>query len=232
LEIAWAGLTRLVGSNPTLSAGWLRAMTKDTRLSLVLIINLLMIVALVVVGLTSHSLGVLSSAVDYIGDAAGVGLSLVALKMSRHAHGHPRATSFAALCNASFLLLITLVVALEAIDRLVGGSPTVHGLPMLIVSIIAAGAMLLCARILGSIESEDFNMRSVMLDTVADAAAAIGVAISGTIILTAHRAYWLDAIVALVIAVVVGYHAVRLIREVLDDLRQNARKRPTGSMTS
>ena len=198
-------------------------MTKDARLSLVLAINLLMIAGLVVVGLASHSLGVLSSATDYVGDAAGVGLSLVALSMSRRTRGHPRATSFAALINASFLLLITLAVAAEAIDRLVNGSPEIHGLPVLVISVIAAGAMILCARILGSIESDDFNMRSVMLDTVADAAAAIGVAVSGAIILAAHGMYWLDAAVALAIAVIVGYHAVRLIREVLDDLQRKPR---------
>lgn len=198
-------------------------MTKDTRLGLVLVINLSMVAGLVLVGLLSHSIGVLSSAADYVGDAAGVGLSLVALKMSRRGQGNPRATSFAALVNASLLLLITLVVAAEALHRLVDGSPEIHGLPVLIVSVIAAGAMILCARILGSIESDDFNMRSVMLDTVADAAAAIGVAISGAIILVAHGAYWLDAAVALAIAIVIGYHAVRLIREVLGDLRIKAR---------
>lgn len=200
-------------------------MTKDTRLSLVLAINLSMVAGLVLVGLFSHSIGVLSSAADYVGDAAGVGLSLVALKMARHGHGHPQATSIAALVNASLLLLVTFVVAAEAIDRLVNGSPEIHGLPVLIVSVIAAGAMILCARILGSIDSDDFNMRSVMLDTVADAAAAIGVAISGAIILVAQGVYRLDAAVALAIALVVGYHALRLIREVL---RESSPFRPRG----
>ncbi|MBS1885669.1 MAG: cation transporter [Actinobacteria bacterium] len=200
-------------------------MSKDARLGLVLAINLSMIVALVAVGLISHSLGVLSSAVDYVGDAAGVALSLAALKLSRGGHGHPRVTSYAALVNASFLLLISLVVAVEGIDRLVGGSPTVHGLPVMVVSTVAAAAMILCARILGPIEAEDFNMRSVMLDTVADAAAALGVAIAGAIILAARGLYWLDAAVALVVAVVVGYHALRLIREVLADLWSDSRPR-------
>lgn len=197
-------------------------MTKETRLSLVLAINLAMVVGLVVVGLLSHSLGVLSSATDYIGDAAGVGLSLVALRMSRRAHVRPRATSLAALANASFLLLVTLVVTAEALNRLINGSPEIHGLPVVVISVIAAAAMILCARILGSIESEDFNMRSVMLDTVADAAAAIGVAVSGAVILATNGLYWLDAAIALIIAIVVGYHALRLIREVIVDLRSSS----------
>jgi cobalt-zinc-cadmium efflux system protein len=155
-----------------------------------------------------------------------VALSLVALKLSRRAHGHPRATSFAALVNSSLLLLVTFVVAAEGIDRLVSGSPEIHGLPMLIVSVVAVGAMALCAGILGSIEAPDFHMRSVMLDTLADAAAAAGVAVSGAIILITQGLYWLDATVALLIALVIGYHALKLIVEVLQDLRKESGDAP------
>jgi cobalt-zinc-cadmium efflux system protein len=197
-------------------------MTKDKRLWLVLCINLAMIAGLVIVGLTSHSLGVLASGADYFGDAAGVALSLVALKMSRHKHGHPRATSFAALVNASFLLLITSVVAIEAVRRLLTGNPHIQGLPVLVVSVIAAIAMIVCALILGDIEDHDLNMRSVRLDTIADAAAALGVAVSGAIILATKGMYWLDSTVAFVIAVVIGYHAIKLIRETLFDVREKS----------
>src|SRR5258708_34607752 len=85
-------------------------MTKDRRLALVLLLNGAMVIALVVVGLAAPSLGVLAAGGDYLGDAAGVALSLLALRMSRHEHGHPRATSYAALANASFLLLVTITV--------------------------------------------------------------------------------------------------------------------------
>jgi cobalt-zinc-cadmium efflux system protein len=194
-------------------------MTQDTRLGLVLGINLAMVVALLLVGLLAHSLGVLSSGADYLGDALGTGLSLTALRMSRQRHGHLKATSYAALANSSFLLLVTLGVVVEAIRRLSTGAPSIHGVPVVIVSVIAAAAMIACAAILGSVEG-DLNMESVMLDTVADAAAAIGVAISGAVILITKGTYWLDSLVALLIALVVGYHAVRLMRRVLARLRQ------------
>lgn len=194
-------------------------MTQDRRLGLVLAINLAMVVSLLLVGLLAHSLGVLASGADYLGDALGTGLSLVALRLGRRRHGHPRATSYAALANSSFLLLVTLAVVVEAIRRLSTGAPSIHGVPVVIVSVVAASAMIGCAFILGDVEG-DLNMESVMLDTVADAAAAIGVAVSGAVILLTHGLYWLDSLVALVIAVVVGYHAVRLIRRVLVDLRE------------
>jgi cobalt-zinc-cadmium efflux system protein len=142
--------------------------------------------------------------------------------MSRRKHGHPRATSYAALANSSFLLIVTISVALEALHRLITGAPPIHGVPVVIVSLVAAAAMVTCAMILGDVEG-DLSMQSVMLDTVADAAAAIGVAISATVVLAVNGAYWLDSLVALLIALAVGYHAIRLTRRVLADLRSKPR---------
>jgi cobalt-zinc-cadmium efflux system protein len=193
-------------------------MTQDVRLGVVLAINLAMVLGLLTVGLLAHSLGVLAAGADYLGDALGAGLSLAAVKISRRAHGHPRATSAAGLFNSSLLLLVTAAVATNAIMRLTGGAPSVHGLPVVVVSVIAAGAMVGCALILGDVAG-DLNMQSVMLDTVADTAAAIGVAISGAVILVSNGTYWLDPTVALAIALVVGYHALRLTRGAIIELR-------------
>jgi cobalt-zinc-cadmium efflux system protein len=193
-------------------------MSKDTRLALVLAINLVMVGALLTVGLFSHSLGVLASGADYLGDGLGAGLALVAQRATRRRPGRSRAISLAALINSGLLLAVTLAVGVGALRRLVGGTPSIHGLPVIVVSLIAAGAMVGCALILGDVE-DDLSMESVMLDTVADAAAAIGVAISRAIILLAHGAYWLDSTVALVIAAVVGYHATGLMRRAIADLR-------------
>jgi len=61
-------------------------------------------------------------------------------------------------------------------------------------------------------------MRAVLLDTLADSAAAAGVAVTGAIILADPGLSWLDPAIALVIAAVVGYHALRLVREVITTL--------------
>ena len=186
---------------------------------LVLLANVALVVALVTVGLASHSLGVLAAGGDYLGDAAGVALSLAALRMSRHQHGHPRAPSFAALANATFLLAVTAVVIAEALRRLIAGAPHVQGLPVIVVSVIAGAVMAACALVIGTVASEDLNMRSVMLDTLADGASAVGVAVSGAVILAAKGVYWLDSAVALAITTIIAYHAIKLIRDVLSHLR-------------
>jgi cobalt-zinc-cadmium efflux system protein len=83
-------------------------MTPEKRLGLVLAINVTMILALLLVGLLAHSLGVLASGADYLGDALGTGLSLAALRLSQRQRGQQQLTSYAALVNASLLLLVTL----------------------------------------------------------------------------------------------------------------------------
>jgi cobalt-zinc-cadmium efflux system protein len=54
----------------------------------------------------------------------------------------------------------------------------------------------------------------VLLDTIADAAAAAGVAAAGAVIYASHGLFWLDPAVALTIALVVGYHATRLLFQI------------------
>ena len=95
---------------------------------------------------------------------------------------------------------------------------------MLIVSTVAAVVMLLCTVIVGADRNardsgEDLNLRAVSLDTAANAAAAAGLAASGAVIMITGDWYWLDPTVALIIAAVIGYHAVNLISRVLTALR-------------
>lgn len=197
-------------------------MSKDLRLALVLGANLAMVLALVLVGVFAHSLGVLASGADYLGDALGTGLSLAALRVSRRGTGHPRAPLLAAAFNSGLLLAITLLVAAGAVHRLAAGTPVIHAVPVVVASLVAALVMVACALILGDVGG-DLNMESVLLDTVADAAAALGVAASGAVILLVGGAYWLDSAVALTIALVVALHAARLLGRAAAELRGPAR---------
>ena len=134
----------------------------------------------------------------------------------------------AALVNAGWLLSLAILVAAGSMRRLVAGAGHVHGLAVLIISSVAALVMLLGAFILrGDGDDTDLNMRAVLLDTAADAAAAAGVAIVGAIIYIAQGAYWLDPLAALAIAAVVGYHAAKLLLEVIESLRRPINRRET-----
>jgi len=195
-------------------------MSRVQRLTVVLVLNLALVAGLVAVGIGAHSLGVLAEGGDYLLDAAGAGLALLAIRLSaRGARGGGLGpTGTVALINAGWLLALELIVMGVSIDRLATRTPAVHGLPVLVASGIAAlvmtaGALVLRADDDG--EERDLSVAAVLLDTVADAAAAAGVAAAGAVILVARGAYWLDPAVALIIAVLIGYHAVALIRTIL-----------------
>ena len=157
-------------------------------------------------GVTAHSLAVLAAGGDYLLDAAGVGVALLAIRLSaRRAGNGPRqgslnASSVAALINSGWLLALEVLVSAAAIDRLITGTPHVDGLPVLIVSGIAALAMAGGALVLrrdgddqeDETDERDLSVAAVLLDTIADAAAAAGVAATGAIILATGGWYWLD----------------------------------------
>lgn len=196
-------------------------MSRMRRLTVVLGLNLMLVVGLVAVGLTAHSLAVFAEGGDYALDAAGVAVTMFAVRISARAPDPARpkrrltVMSAAALINAGWLLTLELLVAAGAADRLLTRTPRVDGLPVLIVSAIAAIVMTIGAIVLGADDDGDLSVAAVLLDTIADAAAATGVAIAGAIILATGSLFWLDPAVALAIAAVISLHAVALIRKVL-----------------
>lgn len=207
-------------------------MTRTTRLAVVLLLNLALVAGLAAAGISAHSVGVLAAGGDYLADAAAIGVSLFAIGLARRPptrrrpDGYPRATAYAALLNVTLLLVVVAAVAAGAIGRLVTGPGHVHGLPVLIASGIAALVMLGGGLILRGdaddpedSEGDRANVRAVLLDTLADSAAAGGVAVTGAIILADPALAWLDPTVALVIAAVIGYQALVLIRQVVVALR-------------
>ena len=205
-------------------------MSGTWRLAIVLVLNLGLVASLVVVGLAAHSLAVFAAGADYLADAAAIGVSLLAIWLASRPHGYANATTVAALVNAGWLLTLNIVITVAAAWHLAAGAHRVEGLPVLIVSAIAAVVMLVGALVLGGDAEdddgggEDLNVKAVLLDTAADAAAAAGVAVSGAVILAADGWYWLDPATALVIAVIVGYHAAKLIRKIALALPSPSRK--------
>src|SRR5215207_7664244 len=79
------------------------------------------------VGLTSHSFGLLSEALHSGTDLVAALLTYFAVRVAArpadvaHQYGHGKAEHLAALAEASFLVLASLLISARAIERLVGG---------------------------------------------------------------------------------------------------------------
>ena len=184
-----------------------------------LALNVVMIAALVIVGVLAGSLGVLAAGGDYAADSAAIALGIVAVTL-RERNPESRAPTYVAGINGVALLGVSGFVLVAGIRRLINGTPEVHGLPVLVVSALATAVMLVGVFVLGTgAGSEDLHMRSVLLDTVADAVASAAVAVGGAVIYLTGRFAWIDSMLSVVIAVAIGGGAVHLLRDVLTSLR-------------
>lgn len=192
------------------------------RLAVVLGLNLSLLTSLLVVGLSSHSLSVFAEGVDYLADAAGIALSLVAIGIGKR-RPTSRLPKIAAFINAGWLLVLNLIIIVGSAVRLLDGSRPVQGVQVLVISSIAAVVMGFGAFILADDDDDDIeihlNRKAILLDTIADAATALGVAATGGIIAIVKGIYWLDPLAAISISLIVGYRALRLLEKTLPLLK-------------
>ena len=194
-------------------------MSQARRLSVVLALNLALVVALAIAGLSVGSVSLLATAADCVGDAFALGLGLLAVHL-RDRHGRAGATNVVALVNVAVLMIVSVGVLIEAAARLVHGAPEVPGIPVLIGGVVTAVVLGSGVLVLGTgAGREDLHMRSVLLDTASDSLGAGAVAMAGAVMALAHGLYWLDPAVGAVIALVVIVGAVRLLADVVRALR-------------
>src|SRR5579859_541828 len=112
------------------------SVSRTRRLAIVLLLNLALVTALVITGLAAHSLAVFAAGADYLADAAAIGVSLLAIWLASRPRGYPKATTVAALVNATWLLILNIVITAAAVQHLAAGVHRVAGLPVLVVSAI------------------------------------------------------------------------------------------------
>jgi cobalt-zinc-cadmium efflux system protein len=178
---------------------------------------MVIVVAQIVWGIAAHSVGLLADAGHNLSDAAALIISMIAVRLARrspkgrHSFGYHRATILAAQANAAAILVVTGILAFEAARRLGHPSP-VQGATVAVVAALAMVVNLVAARFLHD-GSGDLNMRSAWLHMMGDAAASAGVLVAGLVIASKHGWYWLDPLVSLVIAALIIWRAVALLRE-------------------
>jgi cobalt-zinc-cadmium efflux system protein len=207
---------------------------REKRLGIALVLNGVIVAVQVGFGFAAKSLGLLADAGHNLTDIAAIGASLVAVRWARRrptvqrSFGYHRATILAALANAAGILVITVFIFFESVRRLMHPQP-VRGAVVVIVALVAAVANLLGAVALRETHAghghgahgQDLNMRSAMLHLLGDAAASVGVALAGAVILVSHGSYWLDPLVSMVIGLVIAMQAWKLLGSAADVLLES-----------
>ncbi len=185
------------------------------RLWLATWLNLAIVIGQAVAGVAAGSVGLLADAGHNLTDTAGVALALVALTLSRRppsarrTFGGVRWPVLAAQANAATVLVVTALLAVEALRRL-GSSGTVDGPVVVAVALFAALVNGLSALVVRERDG-DLNTRAAVLHLAGDAAVSVAVAISGAVIWLAGGAYWLDPAVSLLISLLIAWQGARLL---------------------
>lgn len=196
------------------------------RFFAVTLLNVLITVVEIIGGLISGSLALLSDAFHNLGDSFSIILGYVASvisgkpETSRRTYGYRRAEILAALVNATFLIVVSVFLIIEAVKRL--NHPThINGGIMLTVAVIGFVANLVSALLLHSGSHDNLNVKATYLHILSDALSSVAIILGG-LILTFVNVSWLDPLLTIAVAVYIAYEACPIIMQTLKILMQSA----------
>lgn len=180
----------------------------------------------VAVGFWSGSLALLADAGHMLNDAAALGLSLVVTwiavrpRTTKHTFGYRRAEVMGALVNAAALGAAGVLVITEAFERL-HSPPEIRGLGLLVTAVVGLAVNLVSAWILASRGGESINVRAALFHVLSDALGSVAAIVAGGLVLGLG---WTlaDPVASLVIAVLILWGALRLLRDTSHVLMEGA----------
>src|SRR6476646_3929424 len=175
-----------------------------------------LVVAEVFGGILGRSVALLNDAVHNLSDVPAIGISYLAMRFaqrpadSENTYGYHRAGTLAAYTNASVLVLLSLWLGYEAIERF--RSPVTVVESWMIWTSFAAlsvngGITLALVRGRG-----DLNLRSILVHNFGDALSNIAIIIGAVVISFTHMA-WIDPLLGLAIGLLVLWSSIGILRE-------------------
>jgi cobalt-zinc-cadmium efflux system protein len=199
---------------------------EKSRLSWVIALTGVMMVLEAVFGWLSGSLALLSDAGHMLTHFGALLISLTAIYVARQpshprrSYGLYRVEILAALLNSAALVVITIFIFLEAIQRLRNPQP-IQTLEMLSVALLGLAVNLISAGILWRVgRGQDLNIRSAFLHMLGDTASSVAV-VAGAIIIRYTGALWLDPLLSILICIVILVWAYDLVRHSLSILLES-----------
>lgn len=181
-----------------------------------IVATLALVIAEVFGGIFGRSVALLNDAVHNLSDVPALGLSWLAMRWAQRpadsdrTYGYHRAGTLAAFTNAVVLVLLSLWLAYEAIERLRSPVQAVESWMIWtsVAALLVNGGITL-ALVRGR---ADLNLRSILVHNLGDALSNIAI-ILGALLMGYVHAPWIDPILGLAIGFLVLYSSIGILRE-------------------
>jgi len=188
-----------------------------------------LVIAEVCGGIMGHSVALLNDAVHNLSDVPALGISWLAMRWaqrpadSEKTYGYHRAGTLAAFTNAVLLIILSLWLGYEAIERLRNPVSVVESW-MIWTSV---GALAVNGGITLSLLSgrKDLNLRSILVHNFGDALSNIAI-IVGAVLMQYTHINRIDPLLGLAIGILVLYSSIAILRESAHILLEG---RPVGT---
>lgn len=196
------------------------------RLTVVLLLVVVYMVAEVIGGIASNSLALLADAGHMLSDAGALAISLFAIWLAtrpapaRLSFGFYRTEILAALLNGATLVAVSIFIFVEAVERF-RAPPVVSGPLMLWVASGGLVVNLLSLWILHGGRNASLNVRGAWLHVMTDALSSVGAMAAATAI-AIWGWTWVDPAVSILIGVLVMVSSWNLLRETVAVLMESA----------
>ncbi len=196
------------------------------KLKLAIVLTSIILIVEIIGGIISNSLALFTDAAHVFMDVLALGLAFSAVMVAcrpldeKATFGYHRAEIFAALINAILLVIVVIFILQEAYERLIS-PPEVRTFEMLIFASIGLVVNLIVTLTLRG--HHDLNLRGAYLHVLGDTLSSFGVIVGGVLIILTGN-YIVDPILSIVIACVIIFGSVRLLRESVDILMERVPK--------
>ena len=192
---------------------------QGARLWISVALNVAITAVEVVAGLMAGSLALLADALHNLSDVASLLLAIAARRLGRrppsprHTFGYKRAEVLAALVNAGLLVVISVLIAKEALHRLLHPQPVAAGL-IFWTALFAFLGNMGGVWLLHRHDRHDLNVRSAFLHLLQDALVSLTVVVAAAFMGTPVGPY-LDPVASIAVSLAVLIGAWRIVLESL-----------------
>jgi cobalt-zinc-cadmium efflux system protein len=201
----------------------------EKNLFITMLLNFLVTIVEIVGGIVSGSLALLSDAIHNFSDGIAIILTYTAMRLSKrprtlkHTFGLKRAEILAAIINASTLILISVFLIREAIERFSDPHP-ITGTLMLAVAVVGLAANVAGTLLLKRGSHENLNIRAAYVHLLSDAVSSVAVII-GAVCILFFNITWIDPVLTILISVYILKETYDIVKESVDIIMMSS---PSG----